>query len=555
MSLLTSRNHSVFRSAGYIRRSSPMQAENYSLDAQKHAILDECKKRHLPEPTFYIDDELSARGEQIAKRPAFQALLKDVMNGRINVVIVHTLDRWSRNVSVTLESFRVLSENQTAFISVSEHIDYSTPEGRLQLTILAAFAAYFSDMLAKHVSKGKGERAHQGLFNGNIPFGYRYTGRKTPPEPHPDTFPGLRMIGELRMQGLSAAQIATKVNAAGYRIRSKRFGERLFTVATINDMMQNVFYAAFGPDDDHGTVMHKGERYRGQHLAAFTHQEWERIRQGTKLNYNAPHRAASTHIYAFSGYTSCVYCGTTLRATGQGGSKYSYYKDTARERHIYCPTSDTRLVRKDRVTQQFGELLQDMRLPETWQAMVQQQLLSIYNDGGNHGTDFAKEQERLALKRQRILKQHREGYIDDNEFGLEIASVDLALRQIDAEEGQRGEELSLDDILQLGEKLPEITSLWNKATVEEQREWVTLLVEPKGIAYDLKAQTIASLTARPAFAPLLRLQSNIREFSEAPGVFVSSVWRPTVQHPRDLFQSHRSGKDRSGESSHGHCKD
>jgi len=41
-----------------------------------------------------------------------------------------------------------------AFISLSEHIDYSTPEGMLQLTILAAFAAYFSDMLAKHTSKG-----------------------------------------------------------------------------------------------------------------------------------------------------------------------------------------------------------------------------------------------------------------------------------------------------------------------------------------------------------------------------------------------------------------
>src|SRR5205807_4750350 len=128
------------------------------------------------------------------------------------VVMVHTLDRWSRNVMVTLQSFRILSQNQTPFISLNENIDYSTPEGMLQLTILAAFAAYFSDMLSKHTSKGKGERAAQGLYNGDIPFGYRATGPKQPPEFDPHEYPGLRMIGELRMQGKTVESIVHAVN-------------------------------------------------------------------------------------------------------------------------------------------------------------------------------------------------------------------------------------------------------------------------------------------------------------------------------------------------------
>ncbi len=179
-------NHSAVPSfvlAGYVRRSSEMQKDNYSIDAQKRAIRDAAKLRgDLPEPIFYEDDERSARGEQIAHRPAFKRLLDDVQSGRVQMVMVHTLDRWSRNVMVTLQSFRILSQSRTAFISLSEHIDYSTPEGMLQLTILAAFAAYFSDMLAKHTSKGKGERAAQGLYNGDVPFGYRSTGPKSPPE-------------------------------------------------------------------------------------------------------------------------------------------------------------------------------------------------------------------------------------------------------------------------------------------------------------------------------------------------------------------------------------
>jgi site-specific DNA recombinase len=188
---------------GYVRRSSEMQKDNYSIDAQKRAIREAAKLRGLPEPTFFEDDERSARGEQIAKRPEFKRLLDYVQAnpGKV-IVFVHTLDRWSRNVMVTLQSFRILSLSRPAFISLSEHIDYSTPEGMLQLTILAAFAAYFSDMLAKHTSKGKSERVAQGLYNGDVPFGYRSTGPKAPPEFDPEEYPGLRLLGELRMKGV-----------------------------------------------------------------------------------------------------------------------------------------------------------------------------------------------------------------------------------------------------------------------------------------------------------------------------------------------------------------
>src|ERR1700719_766325 len=88
--------------AGYVRRSSRMQADNFSIDAQKRAITEECVRRQLPAPVFYEDDERSARGEQIAKRPAFRKLLDDVAANRGRaIVMVHTLDRWSRNVMVT----------------------------------------------------------------------------------------------------------------------------------------------------------------------------------------------------------------------------------------------------------------------------------------------------------------------------------------------------------------------------------------------------------------------------------------------------------------------
>src|SRR5207247_7433075 len=49
--------------------------------------------------------------------------------------------------------------------------------------------------------------------NGDVPFGYRWTGPKTPPEHDPDEYPGLRMLGELRIQGFTADEIAETLNA------------------------------------------------------------------------------------------------------------------------------------------------------------------------------------------------------------------------------------------------------------------------------------------------------------------------------------------------------
>jgi len=87
---------------GYVRRSSEMQSENYSRDAQIPGITQYCQSLGLPAPIIYEDDELSARGEQITHRPAFKKLLEDVEAGRVQIVIVHSLDRWARNVMVTL---------------------------------------------------------------------------------------------------------------------------------------------------------------------------------------------------------------------------------------------------------------------------------------------------------------------------------------------------------------------------------------------------------------------------------------------------------------------
>ena len=63
--------------------------------------------------------------------------------------------------------------HNVALVSITENIDYSTPEGMLMTQLLGSFAQFFSNMLGTHVSKGLDERANEGRHTGGNPVRIR----------------------------------------------------------------------------------------------------------------------------------------------------------------------------------------------------------------------------------------------------------------------------------------------------------------------------------------------------------------------------------------------
>ena len=160
------------RVVGYFRVSDEEQVEGFSLDAQRRAFHDFCGQKGWEVVGSYDEEGRSAWLESSAKRPVFRRLLDDAQGDKFDVVVTHTLDRFSRNLRVMLDAFHVFSQHDVTYVSITQDIDYSTPEGKLFMTMLGAFAQYFSDALSGHTKKGMRERAMQGLFNGEPPFGY-----------------------------------------------------------------------------------------------------------------------------------------------------------------------------------------------------------------------------------------------------------------------------------------------------------------------------------------------------------------------------------------------
>jgi len=158
------------KAVGYIRVSSEMQIETgHSLDAQRTIIADYVRAKGWTLGEVFCDPGLSGTR---SNRPALQALMEQAEQGEFNVVVVHAIDRFYRDLSGLLAAFHHLHQHHVTLVSITENLDFTTPWGKLMLAVLGALAEIYIDKLREETKKGKQARARKGLWNGSIPFGY-----------------------------------------------------------------------------------------------------------------------------------------------------------------------------------------------------------------------------------------------------------------------------------------------------------------------------------------------------------------------------------------------
>ena len=113
------------RAGLYARVSTEEQVEGYSIDAQRRAFHALCQGKGWDASSEYIGEGKSARTEDISKRPVFKTMIADALAGKVDILVVHKLDRFSRNLRITLEYFEKLSNAGVAFVSINEQMDFS----------------------------------------------------------------------------------------------------------------------------------------------------------------------------------------------------------------------------------------------------------------------------------------------------------------------------------------------------------------------------------------------------------------------------------------------
>lgn len=141
------------RAIGYLRVSTADQADNgHGLDAQAAAITAEVERRGWDLLELVRENGSAARRR---RRPEFERVLDRLGAGEADVLVSSRLDRVSRSVldfHLLLERSR--HEGWKLVVTSLGVEDLDSPEGKLFVSNLAAFAEFERDLIAQRTKDG-----------------------------------------------------------------------------------------------------------------------------------------------------------------------------------------------------------------------------------------------------------------------------------------------------------------------------------------------------------------------------------------------------------------
>ena len=495
------------RAALYARVSSEEQVEGYSIDAQRRAFHTFAKDKNWDAYQEYIDEGKSARSDNINKRPAFKDMVTDALSGRFDVLIVHKLDRFARNLRITLEYFDKLSKADVSFVSINENMDFSTPWGRLALTMLGGLAQFYSDNLSLETKKGWNERREQGLYCGALPFGAMKGEDGVPITDMQErmisvdgrevivrNYEGLKMAFELSAQGKSDREVAMALNALGYRTTGTH-GSVPFSKDTLKDMLKNKFYIGYISDGNGGWL-------EAQHDAFITEELWNQVQESRERNRKAPrNRPASATISSLAGITFCWYCKGRIHVgtTKSGKRRMLCYN---RAKGWSCPQKSTLL---EVYEYQVEKYLETFYIPEDYQAKI------LEAHGKLQAAYSGIETERVALEArlERIKKLYSWGDMTEKDY---LTEKDRIVRKLQTLTPRSEQSLVLG---QLADFLRSVVVAWKEANQDQRNRLARQLFDEIWV----KDKQVIAVKPRPELEPFFKLSYEdwLKKFeSESP---------------------------------------
>ena len=468
------------RAVGYIRVSTEDQTKGYSLDAQRTEIARYCERKGYELVRIYADEGVSAHTDQISKRPKLSLLIKHAEQLQFDVVVVHTLDRWARNMRVYVEALQILSDAGVGFVSVTEDIDFSTPMGRVMIAMLAAFAQLFSEQLGVHVKKAVRQRAEQGLQNGSIPFGYRKDDESGIPCPVPEEADAVRTAFAKRAAGEANSAIADWLHAQGFKTRPNN----RFTEFSVRGMLSFRFYL--------GVVTLNGVEYPGQHEGIIARDLFERV-QTRVVKRGAGKNTTGGPQGVLAGIVRSGSCGKRIHVERNRSGNPLY-----RERHSSECKTNRRSCMAGNIDAQIGDLFHYVALPQDWKQNIARQ--SVKTEGPSVSE--------LEAARLRLGRSYRDKTVTEEGYDRELEELDAQLRM-----AQLSTTIELDEVAELLGNLP---TLWSEATMDERRRLLRTLVET--VYVDIGSQKIVGIAPVPVFRTLI--ESGIGRIAGCPAVLI-----------------------------------
>ena len=452
----------------YPRVSTEDQFRNgHSLDEQKERMLKLCDYKNYEVYKVYEDAGISAKN---MNRPAFQEMIQDIKDGRINKIIVYKLDRLTRSI---------LEENNCSLESMCEDINTSTANGKFFIRMLTILAQLEIERTSERTKFGMVGAVKKGHFVGRPPIGYDKVDKKLVVNDIESEV--IRRIFDLYIKGVAANAITKLLN-------EQKALNRKWIPTLVDRILSNEIYI--------GNYVHRktvsdeeSQKFVGV-APAIIEEEVFNIAQIQKQKNLKNYKRKQTYIFMQS--IKCPKCGTIMggcSSKSHTGEKHCYYQ---------CANCKTRVSEK-KIEKQMINFLDDMLdffllIDNTYKPY-------LYQDTEKELKKCNKIIDELNTKEKRIKSAFVDGIVEEIELKDELDFIknqkkiteekikDLIIKEsIEDHKNEMRLIYNLKQLDQIKNKSYYVRKnhLWDKLSKEQKQELVFKYIDNISIEIDKK---------------------------------------------------------------------
>ena len=274
----------------YTRKSTErgLEMEFNSLQNQEEA----CKAYILSQAfngwEYYKTFEDGGISGGTMERPGLQALLEEIRERNVQVVVVYKVDRLSRSIFDFHKMMQEFAKYECNFVSITQSFDTSNSMGKLTLNMLLSFAQFEREVSAERVRDKIAASKAKGLWmGGNLPLGYDLNDRHlVVNEPEAEI---VRQVFQKYLEMQNMLGVAEWLNNQG--IYTKKWvtkhsqrtrGGEPFKKNTVQRMLTNPVYL--------GKITHyrQNKIYNGVHKPIISRELWEQVQQVIRRRFHDP---------------------------------------------------------------------------------------------------------------------------------------------------------------------------------------------------------------------------------------------------------------------------
>ena len=127
---------------------------------------------------FKVYEDAGISAKDMEHRPAFQQMLQDMRNGKINYIVAYKLDRVTRSVRDLEELISQLEKYNCYLVCDRDDVNTSTTNGRFFIRMLTVLSQLEIEIVSERTKFGLNGAIKSSHLPGPAPLGYKKDGNK-----------------------------------------------------------------------------------------------------------------------------------------------------------------------------------------------------------------------------------------------------------------------------------------------------------------------------------------------------------------------------------------